>query len=449
VVFLIVHSLYKGALFMAAGAIDHETGTRDITKLRGLRRVMPITFVAVTLAALSMAGALPLFVGYIGKKLIYEAALTAPSAGILITGAVLIANVFTVVVAGLVAIRPFWGRSTITPKPAHEAPPSLWLGPLVLAGLGLLLVVVLEFVPDNMLKPFLATSATAIADELVQVKLAAWSGINAIFWLSLATLLAGVGLYAGRNTLRGLLLPVNSAVAAIGPEHFYNRALDGLRAVAAWQTRYLQHGYLRLYLLTIALTAVGLVGFTLLTRYGLNLGSNWSGVSVLGLTLAIVMLLSTLAAVVSNSRLATIAALGAIGYGLSLMFVLYGAPDLAMTQLAVETLTVIILALTLYHLPRFSRLSSIAGRTRDALVALVVGGLVFLLALSALSVPMESGLTPFFAENSVTLAKGRNIVNVILVDFRALDTLGEITVLAVAAIGIYALLKQQPKQERT
>lgn len=446
VVFLIVHSLYKGALFMAAGAVDHETGTRDINQLRGLRRAMPITFVAVTLAALSMAGALPLFVGYIGKKLIYEAALTAPSAGWLLTGSVLLANTFTVVVAGLVAVRPFWGRPRPTPKPAHEAPPSLWLGPLLLAGLGLLLVMLLEFVPGNLLTPFLATSATAVAAELVQVKVAAWSGINAIFWLSLATLLAGIVFYAGRNGLRRLLSPANT-VTAVGPERIYERALAGLQTVAASQTRLLQHGYLRLYLLTIVLVTAGLVGYTLLTRYGLNIGAGWSGVWVHEITVALVILLATIAAVVSNSRLATIAALGIIGYGLSLLFVFYGAPDLAMTQLAVETLTVIILALTLYHLPRFSRLSSTAGRARDALVALAVGGLVSLLVLTVLAIPMQSRLTPFFAENSVTLAKGRNIVNVILVDFRALDTLGEITVLAVAAIGIYALLKQQKQNK--
>ena len=442
VVFLIVHSLYKGALFMAAGAIDHETGTRDITQLRGLRRAMPVTFVAVTLAALSMAGALPLFMGYIGKKLIYEAALTAPSAGWLLTGVVLLANIFTVVVAGLVAVRPFWGRPATMPKAAHEAQPSLWLGPLLLSGLGLLLVALLEFVPDNLLTPFLATSASAIAADLVQVKLAAWSGFNAIFWLSLATLVAGVLLYAGRNRLRRLLEPANR-VAAVGPERGYLLALNGLQAIAAGQTRLLQHGYLRLYLLTIMLVAVGLAGTTLLTRYGLNIGANWSGVSVQGVTLTVVILLATLAAVVSNSRLFTIAALGAIGYGMALLFVFYGAPDVAMTQLSVETLTVIILALTLYHLPRFSRLSSTAARAGDALAALAVGGLVSLLALTALTVPMQSRLTPYFAENSATLAQGRNIVNVILVDFRALDTLGEITVLAVAAIGIYALLKQR------
>jgi len=445
VVFLIVHSLYKGALFMAAGAIDHETGTRDITQLRGLRRAMPLTFVAVTLAALSMAGALPLFVGYIGKKLIYEAALTAPAAGWLLTAMVLLANIFTVVVAGMVALKPFWGKQISAPKPAHEGPPSLWLGPLLLAGLGLLLVIILEFVPGNLLKPFLATSATAIAAELVQVKLAAWSGINAIFWLSLATLVTGAVLYLGRAEL-GRLLPAANIGATFGPERGYNLSLDGLRSVAAKQTRLLQHGYLRFYLLTMTLVAAGLISYPLLTRYGLNLGIELSGVSVHEVAVTVVILLGTLAAVVSTSRLATIAALGVIGYGLSLLFVFYGAPDLAMTQMAVETLTVIILALTLYHLPRFSQLTGAGSRVRDGLVALGFGGLTAVLALTALAVPMQSRLTPFFAENSVTLAKGRNIVNVILVDFRALDTLGEITVLAVAAIGIYALLKQHLQQ---
>ncbi len=448
VVFLIVHSLYKGALFMAAGAIDHETGTRDITQLGGLRRAMPITFVAVALASLSMAGALPLFMGYIGKKLIYEAVLTATSADWLLTGVAILSNVFIVVVAGLVAVRPFFGQPTPTPKSAHEAPPSLWLGPVLLAGLGLLLVGVLEFIPEGLLKPFLATSASAVADELVQVKLAAWSGIDLIFWLSLATLLTGILMYVALNPMRRLAQPFN-AVAVLNPERGYQFLLDGLKSVAAIQTRLLQHGYLRIHLLVIILTTVAFVGYPLLTRYGLNVGANWSGVSIHEIALTIIILFATLAAVLSNSRLATIAALGVVGYGLSVLFVLYGAPDLAMTQLSVETLTVIILALTLYHLPRFARLTSSAGRIRDGLVALAIGSLVFVLTLTALSVPMQSRLTPFFAENSVTLAKGRNIVNVILVDFRALDTLGEITVLAVAAIGIYALLKQRKENKQS
>lgn len=442
VVFLIVHSLYKGALFMAAGAVDHETGTRDISKLGGLRRLMPVTFIAVGLAALSMAGALPLFLGYIGKKLIYEATLNAPNAAVLLTGAVVLANALTVVVAGLVAYRPFFGQKGNTPKKAHEAPPSMWLGPVLLSSLGLLLVMVLEFVPDSLFKPFLVSSATAIlAGELAEVKLAAWSGFNLIFALSLLTLAAGLAIYAGRSSLRRFTQQFDGA-AAIGPERGYDTALNGLKSLAAAQTQVLQHGHLRFYIMTIMLFTAGLVGYPLIAKGGLSIAGNWTTVWFYEGMLAAIIIMATLAAVVSKSRLATIAALGIVGYGIAVLFVLFGAPDLAMTQLAVETLTVIILALTLYHLPKFSRFPGKLAQGRDAVVALTVGGLVTLLTLTALTVPMQSRLAPFFAENSATLAKGRNIVNVILVDFRALDTLGEITVLAVAAIGIYALLKQ-------
>ena len=114
-------------------------------------------------------------------------------------------------------------------------------GPLLLAGLGLMLVVLLEFIPNSLLRPLLATSASAITAELVQVKLAAWSGVNAIFWLSLATLLAGIGLYLGRNALRRRL-PSADITAAVGPERGYHLALAGLRSIAAGQTRLLQHG---------------------------------------------------------------------------------------------------------------------------------------------------------------------------------------------------------------
>ncbi|MBM4461434.1 MAG: DUF4040 domain-containing protein, partial [Chloroflexi bacterium] len=140
-------------------------------------------------------------------------------------------------------------------------------------------------------------------------------------------------------------------------------------------------------------------------------------------------------------RLTAVAALGVVGYGVALIYTLFGAPDLAMTQFAIETLTVFLFVLVLYRLPRFANFSGRRARIRDALVALTAGGLMTALVLVATAVPLTSRLSPFFAENAVPLARGRNIDNVILVDFRGLDTLGEITVLAVAAIGVYALLK--------
>lgn len=150
----------------------------------------------------------------------------------------------------------------------------------------------------------------------------------------------------------------------------------------------------------------------------------------------------------SRSRLLAVVALGVVGYGVALLFVLFGAPDLAMTQLAIETLSVVLLVLVLYRLPRFKSLSSGPARIRDVLLASAGGGVMALLVLMVTVSPAPSRLTPYFAENSVPLGHGRNVVNVILVDFRALDTLGEITVLAVAALGGHALLELGPERRR-
>ncbi len=447
VVFLIVHSLYKGALFMAAGAIDHETGTRDVRQLGGLRHMMPITFVAVILAALSMAGALPLFVGYIGKKLIYEATLSAPNEGIILTTAAMLANIFTIVAAGLVAYRPFFGQSTFTSRQAHEAPVSMWLGPTVLAGFGLLVVGLIEFVPDNLFKPLVASSATAVLmDELAGLKLSVWSGLNLVFELSLVTVIVGVVAYVERRPLRRLVQPLD-ALAVLGPAQWYKWSLNGMLALANFQTRLLQNGYLRYYLLTIIAATVALISFTLTRQVALP-GLTFSEIRIYEAVVVALILAATLVTVFIGSRLAAVAALGVVGYGVALIYILFSAPDLAMTQFAIETLSVILLVLVLYRLPRFTAFTTLSHRLRDAVVALAAGATMTILVLVINAVPTASQLTPYFAQNSLIQANGRNVVNVILVDFRAMDTLGEITVLAVAAIGVYALLKLRLGQKK-
>jgi multisubunit Na+/H+ antiporter MnhB subunit len=147
--------------------------------------------------------------------------------------------------------------------------------------------------------------------------------------------------------------------------------------------------------------------------------------------------------------LVAVVSLGVVGYGMALLFILFGAPDLAMTQIMVETLTVILFALVLYRLPRFEVLSKGIERLRDAVVTVIVGSLITVLVLAALHVPQRSSISHFFAEKSYPEAHGRNIVNVILVDFRGFDTLGEITVLAVAGIGIFGLLRLSPDSEQS
>ncbi|HEX9970718.1 MAG TPA: hydrogen gas-evolving membrane-bound hydrogenase subunit E [bacterium] len=152
-------------------------------------------------------------------------------------------------------------------------------------------------------------------------------------------------------------------------------------------------------------------------------------------------------AITTKSRIAAIAALGVVGYGVALIYVFYGAPDLAITQLVVETLTVVLFVLVVYHLPPFNRFSRRTNRWRDVILAVAAGGMMTVLVLIAQKIQLYPTIATYFAENSVPLAHGRNIVNVILVDFRAIDTLGEITVLSAAAIGVFAMLKLKIKSK--
>ncbi|MDP1601997.1 MAG: DUF4040 domain-containing protein, partial [Legionella sp.] len=188
-------------------------------------------------------------------------------------------------------------------------------------------------------------------------------------------------------------------------------------------------------------TVVAGAGYALFRTNGLHLPAATLDIRFYELALALLILGAALAAVVSPSRLGAIAALGAAGYGVALIFLLFGAPDLAMTQFAIESLTVILFVLAFYHLPKFQKLSPKSSRLRDAVIALLAGGLMTALVLFAVGVEISPSISRYFVENSVPLAHGRNIVNVILVDFRGLDTMGEITVLGIAGIGVYALLK--------
>jgi multicomponent Na+:H+ antiporter subunit A len=226
-----------------------------------------------------------------------------------------------------------------------------------------------------------------------------------------------------------------------GPAHAYQQTLAAMNRLAHAQTRLLQSGYLRYYLLTIVLTTTGLLGITLVSRGGLS----WSAIVLDGrfyeIGLAVLILLAAGAAIVSRSRLGAVAALGMAGYGVALMYLLFGAPDLAMTSFLIESLTVILFVLVFYHLPRFAQLTSRHTRARDAIIALLAGGLITTLVLLAVGIQLHPSIAGYFAAKALPLAHGRNIVNLILVDFRALDTLGEITVLGIAAVGVYALLK--------
>ncbi|MCG8341617.1 MAG: putative monovalent cation/H+ antiporter subunit A [Chlorobiales bacterium] len=437
-IYLIAHSLYKGTLFLVAGTLDHETGTRDVAKLGGLRKLMPVTTFTAALASLSMMGIIPL-VGFIGKETVYKSILELEYWGIFLITVAVFANAFVVMVTLLVGFKPFWGKTMPTPRQAHEAPLKMLLGPGLLAVLGLLF----GLFPDFFIGTMLEQSAQSILSETLSLKIAIWEGFNLVLLLSFVTLLLGGALYLIRGKMLGRVQTM-SFPAVFRPSAWYEETMRGLLSFARQQTRFVQNGYLRNYMIVVIVTTVALASFALYRSAGqISIAPDFSITFYEG-ALAFIILVSTLLLITSTSRLKSIVSLGVLGFSIGIIFVIYGAPDLGLTTFAIETLNVILFVLVLYRLPGFLKLSRSSNRGRDAVIALCVGVLMTLMVLFASSFELSSGLKQYFAETSVPAGNGRNVVNVILVDFRAIDTLGEITVLAIAALGVVALLKLKP-----
>jgi multicomponent Na+:H+ antiporter subunit A len=373
---------------------------------------------------------------FIGKELLLEAVLESPRARLLFTFSTVLAGALFAAAAGIVGVRPFFGAFKETPKPPHEAPPALLAGPALLAALGL----VIGFFPGTVSSLLVSPAVAAVLGHPEPVKLALWHGFNEALALSAASLAGGVALYYFWEGLRRATSRLERFLAW-GPERLYQAGLVLLARGSEGLTSVLQSGYLRYYVLTVIAAAAALGAYPLVTARELVLPLELKDIRPHELVLAALIPAAALMAVLSRSRLAAIAALGVVGYSVALLFLLFGAPDLAMTQFLIETLTVILFVLVFYHLPPIVRRTVPTARARDALFAASAGALMTLLVLLASAVDPHPSLADFYARQSVPAAHGRNIVNVILVDFRALDTLGEITVLGTAAAGVYALLK--------
>jgi multicomponent Na+:H+ antiporter subunit A len=443
-IFLLAHSLYKAALFMAAGSVDDAAGSRDITQLSGLASLMPITFASALLAALSMAGLPPLF-GFIGKELAYEGFLA--TRWLLVVAVV--ANAALFVVAFLVGLKPFLGKRLETSETVHEAPFRMWLGPALLSlfSLGFALF-------PRLLEPLSEASVSAVLGVSYEFSLYLFpSSLTPAFILSMVTVALGILLALLWKPIYNLLTRLEKPLDW-GPAKGYELALDGLVWLAKAQTRFIQSGNLRRHLLVLLSVTVLLLAVTLLWRFGAQpltaLFPLRIEAALYEWVLAVLIVIAAFTALLARSKLRAVTSLGVIGFSIALFYVIYAAPDLAITQFLVETLLVIVLVLVMIRLPELKERekTSRLGRLRDALIAGVGGVLVSVTALLVLQFPLDPTITRYFEAESVPSGFGRNIVNVILVDFRALDTLGEITVLAVAALGVFALLRRRkPKSD--
>ena len=443
IVYLVAHSLYKGALFLGAGTLDHETGTRDITQLRGLARLMPISATAAVIAAASNAGMIPLF-GFIAKELFYGAVMHAPVWPSILMSVTLVASTLLVIVGFMVAYRPYFGGPPLAPHHPHEAPPALWIGAVVLAVLSL----VLGLFPALFAGVIGSAAASAVNGSQLPMELHLWHGFNPILELSALTVCLGASLFFLLRAHQQGLSKTAHGIAAVGPQRVYDALFAALMRSAEGLARMVQNRYLRNYVLTIVIATIGLVAVPIIKTFPYLRAIEPGDLRLSDIVVGVLILVGAVAAIRIRSRLAVVAILGAIGVLVMSVYVIFGAMDLALTQIMVEALTVILLVLVIYHLPRFMPSSSRGVLIRDAVVSLVFGGMMSILVLMSATLYPNTAMREYFVEHSYTLGHGRNIVNVILVDFRAMDTLGEITVLSVAGIGVYALLMIRIKKEK-
>ena len=450
VLYFVAHALYKAALFMAVGAVDHATGTRDITILGGLADKMPVTFIGAAMACLAMIG-LPLTLGFFGKEEMYLAVLSGDWRDIAVLLVLIAGNALLAAVAMLILVKPFLGPELPTPKAAHEAPIAMLAGPILLGAAGIVMAVSTEWLGRTVLEP----AATAVLDEAVQSHLTlAIDFRSPLLWLSVATWALAYLIYRRAASLRTLLRRLMRRLAWTADRAF-DATMFGLIRFSAATTRLLHHGRLELYLVTVfAALALALIApMLVLAGYDVLFPASGGGSGMAGFAwpqlrayewgVVALAILGLAVVVTAPNRLVAILALGIQGTALALIFLLFGAPDLAFTQFIVEILSVVILALVMTRL----RLDERDPRpwedlARDGTLAVVCGAGVSLLLMSVLSGTLDTRLSDLFAATSVPIAHGANIVNVILVDYRGFDTLGEISVVMAAGIAIMALLRR-------
>ncbi|MCK0149896.1 putative monovalent cation/H+ antiporter subunit A [Marivita sp. S6314] len=434
--FLIVHSLYKASLFLIVGCIDKSTGTRETDQLGGLARLMPVTTVAAALAAMSMAG-FPPFLGFIGKELKYAGAIAVTSEPVLVAGAALLANSLMLAVAGVVAFRPFWRGTVPSTQSPKEAPWQMLAGPVILASLGALFGIYPDLLQTALIDPTVL-SLTGQIEEAKELKL--WAGVNIPLVLSIATFVLGLIIYAFHVQVRAVIERVFSALPNL--DRGWDRFLDALKAFAKWQTNIVQNGRLSSYTYVTFLTIAAGIFLTFLYTGLPAITVDLSDVEWKHTSIALLIAAGALLTLFTNSRIAAIAALGVVGIGIALIFIVFSAPDVAITQLLVETLIVVLVAVVMLRLPLLPKMEF---RLNHAVLSVAVGAAVSLILISVVSSPLDLRLTEYFEVTSWPEAYGRNIVNVILVDFRALDTFGEIAVVVIAALSAYALLRTTRK----
>lgn len=436
---IINHATFKASLFMAAGIIDHEAGTRDMRRLNGLWRAMPHTATLAMVASAAMAG-VPLFNGFLSKEMLFTETVDAASQmhfGWLLPVVVTIAGGFAVAYSLRFIHDAFFnGEPVALPKQPHEPPQWMKVPVEVLV----LICVLVGVFPAYTVEPILAVAVESVLQgPLPEHSLAIWHGFSPAVLMSVCALAGGVLLYSQRKPLFQFS---DYLAGKLDAGRLYEQVLLGLFTQAHRIVAWLDIGSLQRQVLWFVVSVLILGGVGMLLGGSALRGERDLLPADAGSVLAVMAILSAVLATVwlHHQRLLALIMVGAVGLLVSLIFVRFSAPDLALTQLSVEVVTMLLLLLALYFLPQRSpRARSASRQIRNGVIAVLGGGGMAALAWAVLTRPY-AGLADYFLANSVPAGGGANVVNVILVDFRGYDTFGEITVLGLAALGVYAML---------
>jgi multicomponent Na+:H+ antiporter subunit A len=437
---VIAHGFFKATLFMVVGIIDHSTGTRDIRKLAHLGKRAPVLGAIAALAAASMAG-LPPFIGFVGKETAFESVLHTdvldPTVAVVTLAAMVVGSILTLAYS----VRFVWGafgrKQLREPSPAvanmHAPGPLFLFPPLFLAVLGAVAGLGAPLV-DPILSPY--TKTLPLGNEK-EYHLALWHGVNIPLALTAVVIVAGLAVYLAHRKVARLRFakpPLGNA------DRIYDSVLRAMDTISLRLTGTTQRGSLPLTQATILTTTVlfPVIALAAFTRTGIELRL-WD--TPIQLVVGVVMIAAAIGATVMRNRLAAVVLMGITGYGCGVIFALHGAPDLALTQFLVETLTLVVFVLVLRKLPaEVDERKSIGHRGPRVLLALAVGATVAIIGGYAVNARNSRPIAELLPDLAYYLGDGRNTVNVLLVDIRAWDTLGEISVLLVAATGVASLV---------
>ncbi|MCJ1656798.1 Na+/H+ antiporter subunit A [Staphylococcus sp. NRL 16/872] len=448
---LINHATFKGALFMVTGAVDHATGTRDVKKLGGLLTIMPISFTITVITALSMAG-VPPFNGFLSKEKFLEAMIEVSHAqifslntlGIIFPILAIVGSIFTFVYSIKFVLHIFFGqhKPNALPKKAHEVSLLMLISPSILA----ILVIVFGFAPGLLTQTIIEPATLAISNlSNTHAEFHMFHGITPAFISTLTIWIVGILLLL---TFGYWIRLLQAQPTKLTFNHWYDSTGKWLPTTSAKMTNSYVNGYVRDSLVIIFGM---LILMTIVTLFSVPFSFNFKDINnihIYEIVILLILIMASFMIILASSRLFSIIMLSVVGYSVSVLFVFFKAPDLALTQFVVESISTGLFLLCFYHLPNLNRYNEKPSfKMTNAIISIGVGLVVIVLGLIAYGNRHFNSIGEYYKAHVYDLAHGKNMVNVILVDFRGMDTLFESSVLGIAGLGVYTMIKLRSKHK--